>query len=150
MIKTKVTAKEYLLIVFYSIEEIRRKNEYLCKIIEKEAPKQTTTPNLEKVGKSYRIIKSTKSIYEKIIKTQNEIIELKNRITEALYLIEQLRKPQYKDILKYRYIYGKHWGEISDLMRVNDKYVFFLHREALKEFEKIFKKKILLLLTLQI
>lgn len=137
MVETKITAKEYLLIVFYSIEEIKRKNEYLCKIIAKQAPKNVTVPNLEKVGNSSHHTTSAEFICNKIIEVQNEIIELKKRVSGALELIEKLRKPQHKIVLKYRYIYGKSWSNISDLMQLNDKYIFFLHREALKEFEKI-------------
>lgn len=142
MITTKITVKEYLLTIFYSIEEIKRKNNYLCKIINKEIPKEVLVSNLDKIGTSYKITKPAENIYKKIISIQEEIIELKNRITEANDLIDTLKKPQYKFILKYRYIYGKSFVEISDLMRINKKYVFFLHREALQEFEKIFQKKI--------
>lgn len=140
LVDTKITAKEYLLIVFYSIEEIKRKNDYLCKIIDKQAPSSITAIKLEKVGKGSSTIKTAESICNKIVEVQNEIIELKGRVTEALEFIEKIRKPQYKTILKLRYIYGKQWSEISNIMRFNDKYIFYLHREALRAFEKIWKK----------
>lgn len=142
MVDTKITAKEYLLIVFYSIEEIKRKNNYLEKIINKQAPKDIIVTSFEKIGKNYHhSTVSAEYICNEIIKVQNEIIDLKIRVSEALDFIEKIRKPQYKTVLKLRYINGKHWSEIANLMRLNDKYVFYLHREALKEFEKIWKKE---------
>lgn len=137
MVQTKITAKEYLLIVFYSIEEIKRKNSYLEKLIEKQAPKDVKIPVLDKIGKGTHSITSADTVCKKIIEIQNEIIILKNRITETSLLIDKLKKAKHKIILTYRYIYGLGWEEISNLMRVNKQYIFWLHREALKEFEKI-------------
>ena len=134
MVETKDVTKEYLLQVFYAIENIKYKNKELEKLIAKQAPKDVSVPNLEKVGSFSRKLKSAKTVCNEIIKLQEEIMELKNKVTKAVERINKLRNPQHKTVLLYRYIYGKGWREISDLMRVSERRIFYLHREALKVF----------------
>ena len=134
MVETKDVTKEYLLQVFYAIENIKYKNKELEKLIAKQAPKDVSVPNLEKVGSFSRKLKSAKTVCNEIIKLQEEIMELKNKVTKAVERINKIRNPQYKTVLMYRYIYGKGWREISDLMRVSERRIFYLHREALKVF----------------
>lgn len=137
MIKAKLSAKDYLLGVFYTTKEIEEKKRLLEDLIKKQAPKDVKIPNLEKIGTITPCIVSSESVCNKIILIQQEIAKLSEKVCEAIDKINKIKTQQERTVLMYRYVYGMRFSEISDLMRLSESRIFFLHREALKNFEKV-------------
>ncbi len=139
MAQAKLSAKDYLLTIFYTIKEIEEKKRLIVELVSKQAPKGITIPNLEKVGSSSHFIAPAENFYQKIVQLQQDIAKLNEKVTEAVKLINTIRPPQQRAILMYRYIYGMQWSKISDLMRLSTGRIFFLHRESLMKFEEILR-----------
>lgn len=137
LVQAKLTAKDYLLGIFYTTKEIEEKKRLLADLIKKQAPKDVTIPNLEKIGSNTHCVVASESVCNKIILIQQEIAKLSEKVCEAIDEINKIKTPQERTVLMYRYIYGMRFSEISDLMRLSKSRIFFLHREALKNFEKV-------------
>lgn len=129
--------KEYLLNVFYATEEIKYKNKELEKLISRQAPREVGVSQMERVGSFSRNIKSAGTVCNEIIDLQEEIMVLKNKVTEAVEKINKVRPPQCKRVLLYRYINGMRWHEIADLMGFTERQIYNLHKEAIKIFHEI-------------
>ena len=134
---TQLSVKDYLLDIFYTAEEIKYKNKELERLIAQQAPKKVGVPDLERVGSFSQNLKSAGTVCNEIIKLQEEIINLKNKVAEAVEKINKVRTPQHKRVLLYRYINGKRWSEIADLMGFTERQIYNLHKEAIKIFHEI-------------
>lgn len=134
---TQLSVKDYLLDIFYTAEEIKYKNKELERLIAQQAPKKVGVHDLERVGGFSQNLKSAGTVCNEIIKLQEEIISLKNKIAEAIEKINKVRPPQCKTILMYRYIKGMRWSEIADLMGFTERQIYNLHKEAIKIFHEI-------------
>ena len=65
-------------------------------------------------------------------------IEFCNLRRQAIQYIAKVPDDDEKLILTYRYVIGKTWAEIANIMGVTLRYTYSLHGNALKSFEKIF------------
>ena len=137
--KDKTSVKYYLLSAFYTIKEIQEKERLLEDLIKKQSPKPITIPNLEKIGNCLPSIISANSVYNQIIKLQQEIVKLNENVNEAKEFINKIKQPQLRAVLKYRYIEGLHFSKIAQIMCYTERQIFNLHNLALREFEKIFQ-----------
>lgn len=134
-----MTAKEYLERVKKIDSKINRlttRRERLkeCMYSFSESPegeRVQTSRNVDKFG----------SLYAKIDDIEREIKERKEEITnlqiELALEIDELPDFNQKQVLVNRYVYLKSWQEISKKVGYSEGYIFQLHRQALKEFEKV-------------
>lgn len=72
--------------------------------------------------------------------TKKSIEELEEQKQAALAIIDKLDNPLKKRILMERYINGKTWEEVSELVSYAKTSTFRLHGEALEELEEIIQK----------
>ena len=133
------SVKDYLLSIFYTIKEIKEKERLLEDLIKRQSPKPVTIPNLEKIGNSLPFIISANSVCNQIVKLQQEIAELNKKVNEAIEFINQIKQPQLRLVLNYRYIKGLHFNKIAQIMCYTERQIFNFHTLALKECEKIFQ-----------
>lgn len=137
-----MTAKEYL----EQVKEIDSKIKRLASLKErlKECMYSSAgSPEGERVQVSRNIDKFG-SLYARIDNIEREINERKEEMTDLrvkLALdIDELSDFIQKQVLINRYIYLKSWQEISAKIGYTKGYIFQLHKEALKEFEKIYNE----------
>ena len=62
---------------------------------------------------------------------------LKELLLEVLAAINQVKNSKKRRLLKMRYIQGLTWKEIAFTLDIGDRYVYDLHHDALRDFEKI-------------
>lgn len=79
-----------------------------------------------------KLIEYAKRIEEK----SSRLIELKIKISEQ---IDEVETPQSRKLLRLRYVMGFKWDKISELMNYDQRWVYRLHGQALKEFEHAIK-----------
>lgn len=137
MVETKLSSKDYLLQVYYTVESIKYKNKELEKLINRQAPKDVSVPELDRVGGFSRNLKSAGTVCNEIIELQEEIMRLKEKVSEAIEKINKVYPPQCKTVLMYRYIKGMRWSEIAGLMGFTERQVYNLNIKAIKIFHEI-------------
>lgn len=60
--------------------------------------------------------------------------KLQTKISKEIDAVEDIR---YRSLLIMRYINGLKFGDIADKMNYGTRWVLILHREALKEFDRL-------------
>lgn len=99
------------------------------------------TISSEKV-KSTRQNNAMQKFVERKITLADEIQSLKsslNTLTLKIQLeIEQLENIDLKVILSYRYINLYNFEKIAEIMNFSNSHIYYVHRNALREFEKFY------------
>ena len=140
--KFVMTAKEYLsqLITLERLIEAKRLE---CERLDAMSKKVTSVLSDCKVDSSHsdrnedliiRVIELKKDISEQI----KVYAELQAKISKEIDAIEDVR---YRSLLIMRYVNGLKFEEISEKMHYGTRWVLALHREALKEFDRLHSKK---------
>lgn len=78
---------------------------------------------------------------ENIKTSQKRLYELQKRRKEIFAIINQVKQPEYKQILHKRYIQGKKWEDISEEMIYELQSVHRLHNGAVVEVCKLRKEQ---------
>jgi len=132
-----VTAKEYLSQAYRIDQRINIKLRQASRLRE-IAEKATSVTGKEKV-KGTRRKSPMEDAVVKVIDLENEInddidrlIDLKRGITDA---IKKLKIPAHQMVLEMRYLEYKSWEEIAEVMNFDVRWVYRLHKRALKEVE---------------
>lgn len=60
----------------------------------------------------------------------NRLVTLKKEIAEA---IDKISKPKERAVLSMRYLYMMRWEDIADTLLCSKRYVYILHKNALKK-----------------
>lgn len=134
-----MTTKEYLSQLI-NLERLIEAKRLECERLDAMSKKVSSTLSDCKVESSHdndkmaviviHVIELKKDISEHM----KTYAELQKRISKEIDAIEDMR---YRSLLIMRYITGLKFGEISEKMNYGPRWVLILHREALKEFDRL-------------
>lgn len=134
-----MTAKEYLNQLL-NLERLIEAKRLECERLDAMSKKVSSTLSDCKVETSHDHDK-TAVIVIQVIELKKDIseqmsiyLELQEKISKEIDAIEDMR---YRSLLIMRYITGLKFGEISEKMNYGTRWVLILHREALKEFDRL-------------
>lgn len=134
-----MTTKEYLSQLI-NLERLIEAKRLECERLDAMSKKVSSTLSDCKVETS-RDNDKTAVIVIHVIELKKDIseqmktyAELQTRISKEIDAIEDMR---YRSLLIMRYITGLKFGEISEKMNYGTRWVLILHREALKEFDRL-------------
>jgi putative RNA polymerase, sigma 28 subunit, fliA/whiG subfamily len=134
-----MTAKEYLNQLL-NLERLIEAKRLECERLDAMSKKVSSTLSDCKVETSHDNDKTAVIVIQVIelkkdIREQMEIyLELQEKISKEIDAIGDVR---YRSLLIMRYITGLKFGEISEKMNYGTRWVLVLHREALKEFDRL-------------
>lgn len=134
-----MTAKEYLSQLL-NLERLIEAKRLECERLDTMSKKVSSTLSECKVEASpdndknaviiIRMIDLKKDISEQM----KVYAELQAKISKEIDAVEDIR---YRSLLIMRYINGLKFGDIADKMNYGTRWVLILHREALKEFDRL-------------
>ena len=129
-----MTAKEYLGQAYRLDQRINSKLEQVLSL--RDLTTKATATMSDMPGGGSRNVYRMQDIIGKIIDLENEInadidqlVDLKRDIVAIIKAVEN---PEYQTLLELRYLCFKTWEQIAVQMNYSTKYVFDLHRTALK------------------
>jgi hypothetical protein len=134
-----VTAKEYLSQLL-NLERLIEAKRLECERLDTMSKKVSSTLSECKVEASHDNDKNVVIIIHMIdlkkdISEQMKVYaELQAKISKEIDAVEDIR---YRSLLIMRYINGLKFGDIADKMNYGTRWVLILHREALKEFDRL-------------
>lgn len=138
-----MTAKEYLSQLL-NLERLIEAKRLECERLDTMSKKVSSTLSDCKVETS-RDNDKTAVIVIHVIELKKDIsehmktyAELQAKISKEIDAIEDMR---YRCLLIMRYITGLKFGEISEKMNYGTRWVLILHREALKEFDRLHSER---------
>ena len=131
-----MNAKEYLSQAIQLEREIKSQLEHLS-VLRTLAAKATATVS-DMPGSPTRNTCKMEDAIMKIIE-QEELIDAEiDRLVDckkAMQLsIERVENPEYRQVLRMRYLAFKSWNEVAAVMHYNVRHVYRIHKEALKSF----------------
>jgi hypothetical protein len=133
-----MTAKEYLSQLI-NLERLIETKRLECERLDAMSKKVTSVLSDCKVDSSHsdrnedviiRVIELKKDISEQM----KVYAELQAKISKEIDAIKDIR---YRNLLIMRYMNGLKFREISEKMSYGTRWVLILHREALKEFDRL-------------
>lgn len=134
-----MTAKEYLRQLL-NLERLISAKSLECERLDAMSKKVTSVLSDCKVDSSHDEGKQA-DIVIRVIELKKEIgdkmkvyAELQMKISKEIDEVEDMR---YRSLLIMRYITGLKFSEISEKMNYGTRWVLILHREALKEFDRL-------------
>ena len=132
-------AKEYLEQVQRAEEELKLLNAEKAHYLEMATStgvKLDGMPHNPNV--SSRVENAAVGMADLISKLDAKITVYISLISQARYMIQQVRTDKFRQLLTLKYMLGKSWPEVSEEMSYKDKKsVFRVHGYALKEFQKV-------------
>ena len=138
-----MTAKEYLSQLI-NLERLIEAKRLECERLDTMSKKVSSTLSDCKVDTSNDNDK-TAVIVIHVIELKKDIsehmktyAELQAKISKEIDAIEDMR---YRCLLIMRYITGLKFGKISEKMNYGTRWVLILHREALKEFDRLHSER---------
>lgn len=138
-----MTAKEYLSQLI-NLERLIEAKRLECERLDTMSKKVSSTLSDCKVDTSNDNDK-TAAIVIHVIELKKDISEhmktyseLQAKISKEIDAIDDMR---YRCLLIMRYITGLKFGEISEKMNYGTRWVLILHREALKEFDRLHSER---------
>ena len=131
-----MNAKEYLSRAIQIEREVKSQLEYLS-VLRTLVTKATAAVSDMPVSPTRNTCKMEDAIM-KIIE-QEELIDAEiDRLVDckkAMHLsIERVENPEYRQVLRMRYLAFKSWNEVAAVMHYNVRHVYRIHKEALKSF----------------
>lgn len=135
-----MSPKEYLSQAFYLDKRINSKLEQLheLKVL---AEKVTTTLSPVPGSESHNNHRGEDTIVKIVVMEQelnadiDKLVDLKREIARKISCMED---PDQRTLLELRYISFREWMDISGLMHMSLRNVYYLHGQALAAFEKKF------------
>ena len=70
----------------------------------------------------------------KIQQKGDELLNLKIQISSQ---IDQMHTPEYRRVLRYRYLMGFSWKKVAEMMGYDERHIYRIHGNALQEFNNI-------------
>lgn len=140
-----MTAKEYLLQPSVLKKEIQDDLDNLADmraIVQKVTTELSFTAGRSPTKDSHRFesMMLNITVAEAAIREKEE--RLKQLYLEVLTKINQVESSNRRRLLKLRYIREKSWFSIASELYVGQRYVYDLHKMALRDFEKVLKDRI--------
>ena len=138
-----MTVKEYLSQLI-NLERLIEAKRLECERLDAMSKKVSSTLSDCKVeisrdnDKTAVIVIQVIELKKDISEQMNMYLELQEKISKEIDAIEDMR---YRSLLIMRYITGLKFGEISEKMNYGTRWVLILHREALKEFDRLHSER---------
>jgi len=136
-------AKEYLSQAYRLDQRINSKLEQVTSL-RALAAKTTAHIQAERVSETKQRSQMENAIM-KLIDLEHEIdadidrlVDLKR---EMASFIDKLENPYYSMLLELRYLGGRTWENVADIMDYDVRWIYRLHGKALKEAERLLKEK---------
>ncbi|WP_242634542.1 DUF1492 domain-containing protein [Bacillus timonensis] len=130
-----VDAKEYLSQAFRLDQRINSKLEQVS-MLRELALKTTSTLQDDKVqGTKQRspmenALVKLMSLEQEINEDIDKLVDLKRELTS---FVSEMENPSYRLLLELRYLGGSTWEEVAAIMGYDLRWIYRLHRKALKE-----------------
>lgn len=70
----------------------------------------------------------------KIQQKGDELLNLKIQISSQ---IDEMHTPEYRRVLRYRYLMGFSWKKVAELMGYDERHIYRIHGNALQEFKNV-------------
>ena len=70
----------------------------------------------------------------KIQQKGDELLKLKIQISSQ---IDEMHTPEYRRVLRYRYLMGFSWKKVAELMGYDERHIYRIHGNALQEFKNV-------------
>ena len=70
----------------------------------------------------------------KIQQKGDELLKLKIQISSQ---IDEMHTPEYRRVLRYRYLMGFSWKKVAELMGYDERHIYRIHGNALQEFKSL-------------
>ena len=70
----------------------------------------------------------------KIQQKGDELLNLKIQISSQ---IDEMHTPEYRRVLRYRYLMGFSWKKVAELMGYDERHIYRIHGNALQEFKSL-------------
>ena len=70
----------------------------------------------------------------KIQQKGDELLKLKIQISSQ---IDEMHTPEYRRVLRYRYLMGFSWKKVAELMGYDERHIYRIHGNALQEFQNL-------------
>jgi hypothetical protein len=137
-----VAAKEYLRQLL-NLKRLIEAKQLECESLDAMSKKVTSVLSNCKVDSSHsnrnediviRVIELKKDISEQM----KAYVKLQTKISKE---IDEIKNIKYRSLLVMRYVGGLKFEEISEKMNYGMRWVLTLHKEALKEFDRLHSKK---------
>ena len=137
-----MTAKEYLSQLL-NLERLIEAKRLECERLDTMSKKVSSTLSECKVEASHDndnavIIIHMIDLKKDISEQMKVYAELQTKISKEIDAVEDIR---YRSLLIMRYINGLKFGDIADKMNYGTRWVLILHREALKEFDRLHSER---------
>ena len=123
-----MNAKEYLSQAIQIEREIKSQLEYLSVLRTLVTKATAATRNTCKMEDAImKIIEQEELIDAEI----DRLVDCKKAMQLS---IERVENPEYRQVLRMRYLAFKSWNEVAAVMHYNVRHVYRIHKEALKSF----------------
>ncbi|WP_051221210.1 DUF1492 domain-containing protein [Eremococcus coleocola] len=70
----------------------------------------------------------------KIQQKSDELLNLKIQISSQ---IDEMHTPEYRRVLRYRYLMGFSWKKVAEMMGYDERHIYRIHGNALQEFKSL-------------
>lgn len=136
-----MNAKEYLSQAFQLDQRINSKLEQVS-MLRDLALKTTSVLQDDKVQSAKQqspmesALVKLMSLEEEINNDIDQLIDLKRELTT---FVSEMDNPSFRLLLELRYLSGSIWEEVAAIMGYDIRWVYRLHREALKEANRLLK-----------
>ena len=135
-----MSAKEYLSQIYLLDAEIKQNKRRLAELDSDIGQLKAIDYSGDKIqnsGQSDTITDGVSKLIDLQSKVTKEMIELQSRKQKITSEIRQLPKPDYVTLLTMRYVNCERWERIACDMNLTLRWVYKIHGNALKEFEKL-------------
>lgn len=133
--KNRSTEQQFLSAAWDTAKQIK-KNKHHIRALRDISKSTGAGKATERVGGTVTHGKIERCVSDIIdLERENMALEKKadRQFEIILSLINKIENPDYKKLLKYRYLYFQKWDDIAFYMHYSTQYVYELHREALAE-----------------
>lgn len=137
-----MNAKEYLSQAFQLDQRINSKLEQVSMLRELTL-KTTSVLQDDKVQSTKQqspmenALINLMSLEEEINEDIDQLIDLKRELTT---FVAEMDNPSHRLLLEFRYLGGSNWEEVAAIMGYDVRWVYRLHRKALKEADELLAK----------
>lgn len=137
-----MNAKEYLSQAFQLDQRINSKLEQVS-VLRDLALKTTSVLQDDKVQSTKQrspmenALVKLMSLEEEINDDIDQLIDLKRELTT---FVAEIDNPSHRLLFEFRYLGGSNWEEVAAIMGYDVRWVYRLHRKALKEADELLAK----------
>ena len=129
--------KEYLQQLFWMEDEVKDLiNERI--LLNSNTMRVSKLKDVNVQSSQIRTVEDTYlSLIDFSIKIQQKGDELLNLKIQISSQIDEMHTPEYRRVLRYRYLMGFSWKKVAELMGYDERHIYRIHGNALQEFKSL-------------